>query len=225
MTDQHELDRLLDAYFVDGADELADRVIAAALDQIDHTRQRRALRLPWRFSTMKMLTGAAAAGLIGVLAIGGTLFLTRPSQPAVGAQSPTPGAISSQPVVIAPSATPSLDARPSKLPTPGATAPATLTIKNNPGNVDGPGNSVSEAIANAGVGLQLVNGIALKEADGTVWLCEALLASSPPDCAEPRLLVQNLLPDDQTFVSGTGLHIAGGVRWADGIQLYGSVRR
>ena len=38
------LDRLLGAFFVEGTDELADRVIDAALDQIDHTRQRRAAR-------------------------------------------------------------------------------------------------------------------------------------------------------------------------------------
>ena len=44
MTDQRELDRLLGAYFVEGTNELADRVIDAALDQIDHTQQRRPLR-------------------------------------------------------------------------------------------------------------------------------------------------------------------------------------
>jgi hypothetical protein len=61
MTDQRELDRLLDAYFVDGADELADRVIDAALDQVDHTDQRRAVRMPRRFQTMNMPTRVAAA--------------------------------------------------------------------------------------------------------------------------------------------------------------------
>ena len=61
MTSQRELDRLLDAYFDDGRDELADRVIDAALDQIDHTRQRRALRVPWRFPTMTMPFRLAAA--------------------------------------------------------------------------------------------------------------------------------------------------------------------
>ena len=54
MTSQRELDRLLDIYFDDGRDELADRVIDAALDEIDHTRQRRAMRVPWRFRTMTM---------------------------------------------------------------------------------------------------------------------------------------------------------------------------
>ena len=41
MTRQYDLDRLLDGYFVEGTNEVADRVIDAALDQIDHTRQRR----------------------------------------------------------------------------------------------------------------------------------------------------------------------------------------
>ena len=95
MTDQRELDRLLDAFFVEGTDELADRVIDAALDQIDHTQQRRAVRMPWRFSTMNMLTRVAAAAVIGVLAVGGTFYLIRPGQPAVGGPSPTPGVSSS----------------------------------------------------------------------------------------------------------------------------------
>jgi hypothetical protein len=160
-----------------------------------------------------------------VLAVGGALFLIRPGTPTVGGPSPTPGASSSPPAVIGASATPDVSPPPSDRPTPSATAPATLTLDNSGGNVDGPGGSVREAIANASVGPQLVNGIALKTADGTVWLCEALLASSPPNCAEPRLLVENWLPDDQTFVSDTGLHVADGVRWVEGIQRYGSVRR
>ena len=40
MTDQRELDRLMTAFFVEGSNELADRVIDAALDEIDHTQQR-----------------------------------------------------------------------------------------------------------------------------------------------------------------------------------------
>jgi len=92
MTDQRELDRLLADYFVDGTNELADRVIDAALDQIDHTRQRRRLRAPWRFPTMSMPIRLAAAAVIGVLVIGGAYYVTRPTQPSVGVPNPTPSA-------------------------------------------------------------------------------------------------------------------------------------
>src|SRR3954471_17182490 len=75
-TRQPELDRLLDFYFDDGRDELADRVIDAALDEIDHTRQRRAMRVPWRFRTMTMPLRLATAALIGALVLGGAFLLT-----------------------------------------------------------------------------------------------------------------------------------------------------
>ena len=90
MTDQRELDRLMGAFFADGTDELADRVIDAALDQIDHTHQRHAMRMPRRFQTMPMITRLAAAAVIGVVAVGGAFFLLKPGQPAVvGGPGPT----------------------------------------------------------------------------------------------------------------------------------------
>jgi hypothetical protein len=90
MTEQRDLDRLLGAYFVDGTDEVADRVIEAALVQINHTKQRRRFRLPRRFPTMTMPNRIAAAAVIGVLAVGGAYYLSRPAQPAVGGPSPAP---------------------------------------------------------------------------------------------------------------------------------------
>src|SRR5450759_2447325 len=120
------LDRLLGAFFVEGTDELADRAIDAALDQIDHTRQRRAVRMPRRFSTMNMLTRVAAAAVIGVLAVGGTLYLVQRGQPAVGGPSPTPAASSSpsQPAVGSPSPTPGASSSPGNPASPSAGAPA-----------------------------------------------------------------------------------------------------
>ena len=104
MTTQRELNRLLDAFFTEGTTELADRVIDAALDTIDHTPQRRAGGLPRRIQAMPMLTRLAAAAAIGVLAVGGALFLSRaPSD--VGSQSPTPG-VSASPSEPAPTPTP-----------------------------------------------------------------------------------------------------------------------
>jgi polar amino acid transport system substrate-binding protein len=94
VTSQRELDRLLGAFLSEGADEVADRVIDAALDEIDHARQRRVVRLPWGSwtmnSTTKNLTSVAAVAVVGVLAVGAVLLLVRPGQPAAGGStSPT----------------------------------------------------------------------------------------------------------------------------------------
>jgi len=111
MTDQRELDRMLGAFFDEGATELADRVIDAALDEIDHTQQRRALRLPRRFPTMNMYSRLGAAAVIGVLAVAGTLVLVQRGQPGDGGSGPTP----------VPSASPSQPASPSPSPVVGVT--------------------------------------------------------------------------------------------------------
>ena len=110
MTTQRELNVMLEAFFAEGTTELADRVIDAALDQIDHTHQRHALRLPRRLQTMPMFTRLAAAAVIGVLAIGGALYLMRPSPSGVGTSSPTPGVSASAPVPTT-TTTPSATAR------------------------------------------------------------------------------------------------------------------
>src|SRR4051794_6085619 len=95
MNDQRELDRILGAFFVDGSNELADRVIDAALDQIDHTRQRRPMWLPRRSHTMPTSARLAMAAVIGVLAVAGAFYLLTPNQPAVGPPGPTPSASAS----------------------------------------------------------------------------------------------------------------------------------
>ena len=118
MTDQRDLDRLLDAFFVEGTNEVADRVIDGALDQVDHTSQRRALRVPRRFPTMTMSTRVAAAAVIGVLAVGATLFVIRPGS-AVGPPGPSASA-SSSPTTAAVAVSPS----PSPSPTPRLSTPS-----------------------------------------------------------------------------------------------------
>jgi hypothetical protein len=111
MTDQRGLDRMLDAFFVQGVDELADRVIDAALDEIDHTQQRHALRLPRRFLTMNTYSRLGAAAVIAALAVAGTLVVVQRGQPGAGGSGPTP----------LPSASPSQPASPSPSPVAGLT--------------------------------------------------------------------------------------------------------
>jgi hypothetical protein len=163
-----------------------------------------------------------------------TLFAALAAACGAGATGTAPSATSSAtpPAVASPTPSPTVMATPTSAPSPTSSAPttsgqadATLTLGNF-GNADGPGLSVEDAVARSGVALLLVNGMLLKAADGSIWLCSALAASAPPRCAEPRLLVKNWpqLPDDQTFVSGAGLHESAGVRWIERMQLFGVVR-
>jgi hypothetical protein len=93
MTSQRDLDRLLDGFFAEGTNELADRVIDAALEQVNHVHQRRVLRVPLRFVSNTLITRLAVAAVVGVLAIGSAAYLMRSSPYAVGGQSPTPGVL------------------------------------------------------------------------------------------------------------------------------------
>lgn len=108
-------------------------------------------------------------------------------------------------------------------PVPGGRSTATITLE--PGvEADGPGESISVALVNADIGPQLVNGILLRAVDGAVWLCEVVLTSSPPQCAEPRLLVTNRAQVDSAFGNGEPFQEADGVRWVENVQLFGIVR-
>jgi hypothetical protein len=85
--------------------------------------------------------------------------------------------------------------------------------------VDGPGISVPEAIASAGdVGEVLVNGNLFIDAEGTVRLCDAIAESFPPQCGGARLEVRGL-----DLEAVPELQEANGVRWAEGIQLFGRI--
>ncbi len=125
MTHQPELDRILAAFLAEGHDEVADRVIEAALDQIDHTRQRRAMRVPRRLQAMPMLTRLAAAAVIGLVAVGGAVFLLRPGPSAVVGVAGATSAPTSAPSATAqpPTPSPTLAPSPSATPRIGLTGP------------------------------------------------------------------------------------------------------
>jgi ABC-type transport system substrate-binding protein len=149
------------------------------------------------------------AALFAAAVIAGCTATSGPASPtSVASASPT-ATLASPASSISPASSP-------------AAFPPTLTIERGV-DADGPGESVSEALAHGGSPQDLVNGTILRDADGRVWLCEALVNLSPPACAEPRLLVLNMPPEDMTF-QDPGVHVADGVSWADRVQLFGFVR-
>jgi Galactose oxidase, central domain/Kelch motif len=86
-----DFERTINAWLELGPTELSDHVVERARAEVHQTGQRHPMRWPRRFQTMQLSTRFAVAAVIGVLAIGGALYLIKPTQPTVGNQSPTPG--------------------------------------------------------------------------------------------------------------------------------------
>jgi hypothetical protein len=127
MTDDRSLERAARSFIESGPTRAPERAVEAALSRIQTTSQERGLRVPWRI-TMTTPARVAAAAVIGVLAIGGALFLIGGTgQTNVGgpAASPSPSSspTSSVPASLAAAPTPS-NVPPLALPE-GALAPGT----------------------------------------------------------------------------------------------------
>ncbi len=109
MTTQHDLDRQLDAFLVDGPTRLPDASFDAVRDRTEQTRQRVVLG-PWRFPEMNKLLaiGIGAAAVIAVLLVGPNLLPSNGTGPGgQPALSPEPSrAPTAQPSEAPPSATP-----------------------------------------------------------------------------------------------------------------------
>jgi hypothetical protein len=88
MTTQRDLERALDAFLAQGADEVADRVIDDALLTIDHTNQRRVLSASWRFFPMISIARTATAVIAVAVLIGGAAYVLAPGGQ-VGGPTPT----------------------------------------------------------------------------------------------------------------------------------------
>ena len=213
MTDQRQLDRLLGAFFVDGPDELADRVIEAAFDQIDQTRQRRAVRMPWRFATMNMLTRLAAAAMIGVLVVGGAFYLIHRGQPAVlGGPSPTPGL----------SAGPSESASPSAVPSPTVVRPRAASWSVTGSMVTPRAGHTATLLPDGKVlvagGDGLVEGVSTASAElydpsTGAWTATGTMLTPRQDATA------TLLPDGKVLVAGGGRQ-ATEFTWLASAELY-----
>jgi hypothetical protein len=107
MTDDRSLERAARSFIEPGPTRAPEAALERALLLIETTPQERDLRIPLRFSTMTTPARVAAAAVIGVLAIGGALFLLGKSGQStnVGAPSPsTPQPIGSVSQLSSPSA-------------------------------------------------------------------------------------------------------------------------
>jgi hypothetical protein len=112
MTSDRELERLLDAWFTEGPEQVADRVVDGAAVRIARLPQRAAWRLrPWRFPAMSNpIRMLALTGAILVALLAGALFVVgavgRPATPtpspaAVATASPTPASTSTPAASVA----------------------------------------------------------------------------------------------------------------------------
>ena len=97
----------------------------------------------------------------------------------------------------------------------GPAAIARLTIIADP--ADGPALQVGQALS-SGDGPVRVTGALFIGADGRMLLCSAIAESFPPQCGGDRLEVVGL--DTATVPD---LQDANGVRWADSVELSGTV--
>ena len=87
------------------------------------------------------------------------------------------------------------------------------------GPITEPGMSVADALGHRATDdLVTVSGALFVDADGTVRLCDAIAESFPPQCGGERIVVQGLDLD-----AVPGLQTEGGVSWAEGLTLFGSV--
>ena len=88
MTDDRSLERAARSWLEIGPTEAPERAVEAALLRIDTTPQERDWHVPWRLPKMTTPARVAAAAVIGVLAVGGALFVLSPGRSGVGGPGP-----------------------------------------------------------------------------------------------------------------------------------------
>jgi len=97
-------------------------------------------------------------------------------------------------------------------------APVLVVAEGNRGGGD-TAMSVADALGHQATDdIISVTGALFVDADGTVRLCDAIAESFPPQCGGERIEVEGL-----ELASVADLQDENGVRWAEGVILFGSV--
>ena len=78
MTDDRSLERAARSWIEVGPTRAPSHAVDAALLRIETTPQERDLRIPRRFTVMPFSARVAAAALIGVLLVGGAVYMFSP---------------------------------------------------------------------------------------------------------------------------------------------------
>ncbi len=91
-TDDRSLERAARTWIEEGPTRAPDRVVEAALFQIETTSQERDLRIPWRLPKMSPITRLAIAA-VAVIAVVSAVSLVRLPVSQVGSHSPGPATI------------------------------------------------------------------------------------------------------------------------------------
>ena len=95
MTDDRSLERAARSWIEVGPTRAPSHAIDAALLRIETTPQERDLRIPWRITVMPIYARVAAAAIVGVLLVGGALYMFSPGgRSGVGAPVPSPATAS-----------------------------------------------------------------------------------------------------------------------------------
>jgi hypothetical protein len=132
----------------------------------------------------------------------------------------------------APSSTPSAEPStaptqaPAETPTASPEIAGTLTMVDGMA-VDGPGESIADALAAGRTKPTLVNGAIFVDARGTIYLASSLTDAAAPTFAGPILEVvgypENTADFDMAHADVTGLQEANGIRFFETAQLFGVV--
>jgi hypothetical protein len=108
MNANDEVDRIVLGWLAEGPEELPDRVLDAAVDEIHLTRQRHALRVPWRFPPMSTPVRLASAAIVVVIGVAvGASVLGRPASNIGGPATPFPSPTSTPLSTLIPPVVPS----------------------------------------------------------------------------------------------------------------------
>jgi hypothetical protein len=97
MNSDRDFDRLLDQWFAEGPDEVADRVVSQVADRIERQPQRRVWRLQWRHLQMNQNFRLAAVAAVLIVAVFAGTRLLSPANSGTGGASPTPSSAPSAP--------------------------------------------------------------------------------------------------------------------------------